>query len=333
MPDSDRRRIMIVDDDESFLSLTMDVLGTEFEAFGAVNGLDALEKVERCNPDLIILDVAMPGVDGIDTCRALRRNAQFREVPIVFLSGLDESTCAERAKGLGATHFLHKPIEPTRLLQCCRSVLQQSKSPSSTSERSHRTDRDRGSSSSEARSPAAPVSPTQVAERPRASAAEPIAVQEPKEPDTAQARARILIVDDDPQLIESMIGVLRDCFEVFGVHDPVSAIHKIIRYQPDLLIIEIAMPRMSGYQLSQLLRLNRNLKTIKILFVSPKRSPQEAAYAQKLGAAELLIKPFTAEDLLLKVTTVTEAPDFMVREKALSFDDIRRAESASPTPS
>jgi PleD family two-component response regulator len=144
--------------------------------------------------------------------------------------------------------------------------------------------------------------------------------------------ARIMIIDDDRDVISYMLAFLHERFEIFGVYDPIAAVYKIIRYQPDLIILDVSMPRMSGYQLSQLLRLNRNLRTIKILFASSKDSPEEIAYAKKLGAADYLTKPFKGEDLIHKVTAIVDGPNFIIREKALSFDEIRRAESNESLP-
>jgi len=326
-----RWRVMVVDDDVPLLTSLVEILGKEFEAVGASNGLDALEKLDRYEPDVIILDVSMPGVDGIDTCRAIRRHARFRAAPVVFLSGQDKSAYSDRAEGLDDVYFLRKPVEPAQLLERCRSLIRRveehtppRKRYSITELATPRPDLDEGET---ARSP---VVPTEVAgtEKPLAPAD-----SEPVQPCETPAVARIMIIDDDSDVISFMLAVLHEQFEIFGVRDPISAIYKIIRYQPDLIMLDIAMPRLSGYQLSQLLRLNRNLRAIKILFVSSKDSPQEIAYAKKLGGVDYLVKPFDGEQLLRKVNAIVDAPDFIVREKALSFEEIRRAEVGDTSPS
>ena len=327
----EKKRVMVVDDDLAFLDMAVEILETEFEVIGAVNGLDALEKVERAEPELIVLDIAMPCVDGIDTCRALRKNVRFRDLPIIFISGQEENSYVNRLRGLGTTHFLRKPIAPADLLQSCHDVLREAGSQSAARRRYDVEELKSSFASTGETRAASLTAPTQAAES--RSLAPAAGQPPPTAPGPDHALARILIVDDDPELVGFMLNALRGHFEVFGVNDPVSAIYKIIRYQPDLLIIENLMPRLSGYQLSQLLRLNPNLRTIKILFVSSKGSPQEIAYAQKLGATDYLLKPFKAEDLLQRVTRITEADDFIIREKALGFDDIRCAESADPAPS
>ncbi|MCX8038435.1 MAG: response regulator [Candidatus Sumerlaeia bacterium] len=323
-------RVMVVDDDQIVLGALVEILSEEFEATVAFNGLDALEKLERYEPDLIILDIVMPCVDGIDTCRAIRKNVRFRHVPVIFLSGHDESVYRDRLVGLEASRLLRKPVSRAHLLETCRKALDHSDVKSPTRKRYKITELETLETRT-AVSPAGGMGP----------ATEVGTVRDlPQPPDLRRIEAaagtvsaRIMIVDDDRDIISYMLAVLRNRFEAFGVHDPVSAIYKIIRYQPDLIILDISMPRLSGYQLSQLLRLNRNLRTIKFMFASSKDSAQEIAYAKQLGAADYLVKPFEPEALLEKVLGIVEAPDFIIREKAMTFDEIRRAESADSAPS
>lgn len=330
MTDSNKWRVMVVDDDAPLLDTLLKALQDEYEAVGAVNGLDALEKIERYEPDLIILDVSMPCVDGIDTCRAIRKNVRFGEVPVIFLSGQDESTYFDRAGGLGAIRFLRKPIQPVDLLASCREVIRHLGVPAPPRKQYSTTDLETLDVDETGDQPISPIDATLAYEPDQAPEA---AGPAPARTYASQTPARIMIIDDDGDVIAFMLAILRDHFEVFGVRDPVSAIYKIIRYQPDLIILDVAMPRMSGYQLSQLLRLNRTLRQIKVLFASSKDAPNEIAYAKKLGAADYQVKPFGAEELLSKVNAIVDAPDFIVREKALSFNEIRQAESTDPSPS
>jgi len=323
-------RAMVVDDDQTLLNALVEILSTEFEVVAAVNGLDALEKLERYEPDLIILDVVMPCVDGIDTCRALRKNVKFRDIPVIFLSGQDETQYLDRAKGLQNTRFLRKPVEPIHLLELCTSVMQQSDSGDAPPTKRFSLTELETLDMQRTPTPRVPLQRTEAID---AKISLPLTEAKVSEPPLQASTARVMVVDDDHDIISYMLAVLRERYEAFGVRDPVSAIYKIIRYQPDLIILDIAMPRMSGYQLSQLLRLNRNLRTIKFMFVSSKDNPQEIAYAKKLGAADYLVKPFSAEELMNRVTSIVDAPDLIVREKALSFQDIRNIESADSSPS
>ncbi len=114
-------RVLIVDDDAPSLKMTAFLLAEEgYEVFTADNGIDALRLVEESLPDLVILDVMMPGMDGLQVTRRIRSTMNL---PIIILSAKGET--ADRVVGLdvGADDYLAKPFEPSELLARVRSVL------------------------------------------------------------------------------------------------------------------------------------------------------------------------------------------------------------------
>jgi DNA-binding response OmpR family regulator len=333
-------RIMIVDDELELLSAACEALRQEFEVLGAVNGIDALEKLDRYEPDLIVLDVMMAGVNGIDTCRAIRRNVRFGDTPILFLSGQDESAYRESGESLGVTSFLRKPVKIPELLEACRAAIRDRRRRTPPPKQYRLADLVTPPPGSESGTPApaaggsdsqAPTLATVPDKKPAPAAA----VARPFEPvpDVGPIPPRILVIDDERAVVRQVIEALSVHFEVIGMTDPVSAIYTIIRHQPDVLILDATMPRLSGYQLSQLLRLNRNLRRVRIVFLSSNASPQARDYAHKLGAADYVVKPFSNEELRRRVYAVVDAPDFEVREKAMAIEELRRAEAKDPTPS
>ena len=116
--------VLVVDDIEKNARLLADVLAARgFTTRTALSGEAALAMIEQQPPDLILLDVMMPGLSGYDVCRTLRADARYAMLPIVLVTALDPAT--ERVKGLeaGADDFLTKPVNQAELLARVRSLL------------------------------------------------------------------------------------------------------------------------------------------------------------------------------------------------------------------
>jgi DNA-binding response OmpR family regulator len=106
-----QRRILVVDDDPRLLHIVAMYLGIEgYDVKTAANGEEGLREVETHQPDLIILDIMMPGMDGIETCRRIRSNPQTVNVPVLMFSALSGDDDVERARLAGANHLITKPF-------------------------------------------------------------------------------------------------------------------------------------------------------------------------------------------------------------------------------
>ena len=113
MPSKDSREpsVLIVDDEESIRKiarLTLEL--SEFSVFEAEDGLQAVELLKELKPDLILLDVMLPGIDGIGVCRELRKMPGRERIPVLMITGLDDLESITRAYAAGATDFITKPL-------------------------------------------------------------------------------------------------------------------------------------------------------------------------------------------------------------------------------
>jgi DNA-binding response OmpR family regulator len=116
--------ILVVDDVEKNVKLLADVLAVKgYAVRTAASGEAALASIAEQMPDLVLLDVMMPGLSGYDVCRTLRADARHAMLPIVLVTALDPAT--ERVKGLeaGADDFLSKPVSQPELMARVRSLL------------------------------------------------------------------------------------------------------------------------------------------------------------------------------------------------------------------
>jgi len=103
-------KILIVDDDEAGRTALVSILEADnYELFQANSGFQAIEIASRKHPDIILLDVMMPEMDGFETCRRIRNDLNIAEIPIIFLTALDDRQSLLRGLEAGADGFLTKP--------------------------------------------------------------------------------------------------------------------------------------------------------------------------------------------------------------------------------
>jgi CheY-like chemotaxis protein len=120
-----RKRVLVVDDDPeivTFLATLLELEGIESQV--ATSAAAALTMVERAGPpQLVLLDIAMPDRDGLDLCRALKKDPRTRDVPVFVVSARPGKDVVERALAAGAEEFIRKPFENRELIARIRSRL------------------------------------------------------------------------------------------------------------------------------------------------------------------------------------------------------------------
>jgi DNA-binding response OmpR family regulator len=110
-------RVLVIDDEEDVRDLVKTVLvGNGYEVITAGTGEDGLVKAVKTKPDLIILDLVMPGISGLEVCRLLKSKSEFDDVPIIVMSVLDRDIDHEYVQKAGADEFLHKPFNIDEIL-------------------------------------------------------------------------------------------------------------------------------------------------------------------------------------------------------------------------
>jgi len=122
-----QRKVIIVDDDRP----TREMLETALELEGyaielAANGLRLISMLHIDRPDVILLDVMMSWIDGFELCRSIKKNEEFRDIPVVFISGKTSEEDIARGLDCGAVDYFKKPIEMDRLLSRLRELTAQS---------------------------------------------------------------------------------------------------------------------------------------------------------------------------------------------------------------
>lgn len=121
-----RKKILVVDDDSEIVELVSFSLKQAGYSIGtAFNGMDAIKKARSLEPDLIVLDVMMPELDGLAVCEILRRDPATASIPIMMLTALSSELGRMAGLGSGASDFLSKPFSPRLLVARIKDLLRE----------------------------------------------------------------------------------------------------------------------------------------------------------------------------------------------------------------
>lgn len=330
-----RYRVMVVDDDEATLDFLEVALEGSYEVVRAHDGFDALEKLTKTQPDLLVLDVAMPLMNGLETCQAIRSKPAFEKTEVIFLSAKDDSATIKKAYEVGGNLFVKKPIDAERLALNVKMSLEKAGAPR---EKRHSLIELRSMFAPGKSKPEPPVARETAPRRaplpqpppltaPPTSPAAPKRVT-PRPPDPPKTRPRVMIVDDDPEIVSLLELSFQDSYEMCSAHDGLQAIERIVEYEPDILLVDIMMPKMNGFQLCTSLRRNATYRDTPILMITAKSNRKDREYASRCGANAFVTKPFNVSTLGELIDAITQKETFRVRVKKHSYSDIRKLQRA-----
>jgi two-component system chemotaxis response regulator CheY len=119
------KNIMVVDDSNSVRNILKAALITEYEIAEAVNGMDALNRLQVQDIDLFLLDVNMPEMDGLTLLKEIRKIGKYKQTPVIMLTTETKDELRSEGKIAGANGWITKPCEPDKLLKALRKILGQ----------------------------------------------------------------------------------------------------------------------------------------------------------------------------------------------------------------
>ena len=121
-PDSGRVTILVVEDDRALREFLCTALADEFEVAGAVSGEEAVDLARQLRPDVVLLDVMLPGLTGLDVVRVIRSDPGLKDTPVLVMTAFSEID-ANDAEAAGANRFLAKPFDLHELTAAVRDLL------------------------------------------------------------------------------------------------------------------------------------------------------------------------------------------------------------------
>lgn len=119
------KKILLVDDSKTALMIERSILEncTEYQCVTAMNGVEALARAREEKPDLVLMDVVMPRMNGFETCRKMREQPDTREIPIILVTTRREESYTEAGFASGCNDYITKPIDSRELVELLHSYL------------------------------------------------------------------------------------------------------------------------------------------------------------------------------------------------------------------
>lgn len=317
-PAPQRIRVMVVEDEADIALIVKQMLGPRYEVVHASNGLEALERLNWYQPDLTIMDLMMPVLNGFDTTRAIKKDNDYSAMPVMFLTARKDNQAVREALMAGGDIYLEKPFDPPELLIHLEDMIARN----GVVARPKRYTLDQIRQHFDG-APAAQAS-TQTHATP-GERFQPLTEQLARA--AAAPKARVLVIMESESDCKKLRDAVRTKYEILTSTNPELALDKIIAYQPDILVVKIEMPTFDGVHYAQLLRINRHLRVPNLILASQGESPRVAEAARR-WSAEVLTGDLTAAALVSKLDDITKKPGFVRQRKRLDYREILRREDS-----
>jgi CheY-like chemotaxis protein len=122
---TERRKVVMIVDDESIMVAVLQrhTSNAGYDYVVATNGQEALDKIAKDPPDMVLLDLMMPGMNGFETCRRIRANEKTKNIPVIIVTALHSQSDSSDAASCGASEFLTKPVDGALLAKRLRHYI------------------------------------------------------------------------------------------------------------------------------------------------------------------------------------------------------------------
>lgn len=276
-------RVLVVDDILSNVKLLEAKLTAEyFEVVTAFNGVEALAKVEECDPDIILLDVMMPGMDGFEVARRIKGNPKTAHVPVVMVTALDQPS--DRVAGLdaGADDFLTKPVDDAALFARVRSLVRLKMMTDEL--------------------------------RMRETTGQSMGLIDPAQTliDNAPA-GRILIIEDRPESVQWFMSALPPANEVAAADSFEEALVRVRGGDFDLIVVSLGLRGFDGLRLCSQLRSLPEGRNVPILVLVSDGDKRKLNQALEMGVNDYLTRPVDKNELIARVRTQLRKKNYQDR--------------------
>lgn len=261
-------RILVVDDVAANLRLLEAKLGAEYyDVITASRGEEALLRARRDQPDMVLLDVMMPGLDGFEVCRRLKEDPATRHIPVIMLTALDQREDRLRGLSAGAEDFLSKPFDDVQLLARVRSLAR--------------------------------LKVVIDELRKREASGRPIGVIDTDQWREGGLGGRILVIDDSKRQMDKVRRALESAHTLLSLEDEAAATGGV-----DVFIVSASAESFDGLRLIARLHSAEGTRNLPILAIVDPDDPARAVRALELGAQDIIYRAVDGDELAARTRTL-----------------------------
>ena len=274
--------ILVVDDDPINVKFLKALLTGEYNVTTAANGVQAIDIIQQKMPDLILLDIMMPELDGFSVTRKLKSDPETQNIPIILITAL--SSESDKIKGIeaGADEFLNKPVNQTELKARVKSLLKLR------------------------------VYQEQLSGRINSGEKAISTLHHAETKDDISNLPTILLVEDNRKDLNILnIYLENQPYRLMTVQNGKEAVSKCQNQKVDLIVLDLILPGLDGFDVCRTLKKNESTRNIQILMVSSKTDLESKLKGIELGADEFLIKPVNREELIVRIRSLIQKKTYM----------------------
>ncbi|MBA4339548.1 MAG: PleD family two-component system response regulator [Hyphomonas sp.] len=267
-------RILVVDDIEANRRLLQAKLEAQYHSvILACNGPDALEKARTTDPEIILLDVMMPGMDGYEVCRRLKADPVTAHIPVVMVTALSDTEDRVRGLDAGAEDFLTKPVDDFLLTSRINTLMRYNAVTSELRQR-------------------------------EASGLKTGAMEDSAQEDV-EGPARVFLIDDNPRTSARIATLLReDGHKVMTLLES-GNMGDLAKERTDVLLVSLLSKSFDPLKLCAHFKTNDVTRAVSILLICDPLERAKAVKGLEIGASDMIMAPVDTQELLARVRTQT----------------------------
>lgn len=270
----DNIKILVIEDNRMNMKLVRSLLQLKkFEVIEAEDGEKGIKLAEESLPNLILMDIQLPGIDGLTATSIIKKNPDLKHIPIIALTSHAMRGDDLKAHEAGCEGYITKPIDTRHFLDNIIRYLQVNENLGDK----------------------------------RADQIESMIGSDEEKKSDSQSRYTILIVDDELRNIKLMAAILStEPYEILQAQSGEQALTMISTNKIDLILLDVMMPGINGFEVTQLVKTNQATKHIPIILVTALDGRENKQKAMDVGADEFLTKPVNRVEVITRTKSILQ---------------------------